>query len=64
MGFMGMTNKCGTQRFLRRYLSSILALERATQRGGTVMDTNTLIIIIVVVLLIGGGGFYGRGRWY
>jgi hypothetical protein len=55
---------CGTQRLLRRYLSSILALERATQRGGTVMDTNTLIIIIVVVLLIGGGGFYGRGRWY
>ena len=33
-------------------------------RGGTVMDTNTLLIILVVIFLCGGFGFYGRGRWF
>jgi hypothetical protein len=50
--------------YFGRYLNSILALERATQRRGPVMDTTTILIIVLIVLLLGGGGYYGRGRWY
>jgi hypothetical protein len=50
--------------YLGRFLNAILALERATQRRGTVMDTTTILIIVLLVLLLGGGGYYGRGRWY